>query len=104
MTSFWKIAAPIISVAVICGAVIFWSRHKENAIEAKVAAATVCRMRAEHGDAHAQFELGNMYRKGQGVPQNYAEAVSWFRKAANQSDADAQYSLGNMYRKGLGTP
>ena len=61
-------------------------------------------MRAEHGDAHAQSDLGNMYRKGQGVPQDYAEALRWYRKAADQGDADAQYSLGNMYRKGQGVP
>ncbi len=31
-----------------------------------------------------------MYEKGQGVPQDYAEAVSWYRKAAEQGDAYAQ--------------
>ena len=29
---------------------------------------------AEQGDAAAQFNLGKMYRKGQGVPQDDAEA------------------------------
>ena len=32
---------------------------------------------AEQGDASAQLLLGNMYRNGFGVPENYAEAVKW---------------------------
>ena len=45
-----------------------------------------------------------MYVKGQGVPQDYAEAVKWFRKAADQGDADAQNNLGQMYITGQGVP
>ncbi len=40
---------------------------------------------AEQGVAEAQFNLGNMYDKGRGVPQDYAEAVQWYRKAAEQA-------------------
>ncbi len=43
-----------------------------------------------------------MYRKGQGVPQDYAEAPRWYRQAAEQGDADAQYNLGVMYNDGQG--
>ena len=45
-----------------------------------------------------------MYDNGQGVPQDYAAAVSWYRKAADQGDADAQYNLGVMYDNGQGVP
>jgi len=38
------------------------------------------------------------------VPQNYAEAVKWYRKAANQGGADAQFVLGDMYNFGVGVP
>ncbi len=31
---------------------------------------------AEGGNATAQYNLGGLYASGQGVPQNYAEAVS----------------------------
>ena len=34
--------------------------------------------------------------------QDYAAAVSWFRKAADQGHADAQYNLGNKYGNGQG--
>jgi TPR repeat protein len=48
------------------------------------------RAAAQSGDANAQYWLGVMYHNGQGVPQDYAQAISWFRKAAAQGDADAQ--------------
>jgi TPR repeat protein len=35
-----------------------------------------------------------MYEVGDGVPQNYAVAASWFRKAADQGTALAQTRLG----------
>ena len=59
---------------------------------------------ANQGDASAQFNLGLMYDKGQGVPQNHAEAVKWYRLAADQGDASAQYNLGVMYANGQGVP
>jgi TPR repeat protein len=60
--------------------------------------------KAEAGDAKAQSILGNVYLDGQGVPQDYAEAIKWYRKAADQGDAEAQYSLGEMYDIGQALP
>jgi len=59
---------------------------------------------AEQGDTKAQFFLGSLYDKGQGVPQDYGAAARWYRKAANQGDAIAQYNLGLKYDKGQGVP
>ena len=59
---------------------------------------------ADQGNAGAQYNLGNMYDKGQGVPQDYAAAVSWYRKAADQGDADAQFNLALKYENGQGVP
>ena len=39
-----------------------------------------------------------------GVPQDYAEAVKWWRKAAEQGFAASQYNLGVAYEKGGGVP
>jgi uncharacterized caspase-like protein len=39
-----------------------------------------------------------------GVPQDYAEAAKWYRKAADQGDAEAQCILGASYYFGLGVP
>tara|TARA_R110002153_G_scaffold61234_2_gene165353 strand:+ start:293 stop:667 length:375 start_codon:yes stop_codon:yes gene_type:complete len=38
---------------------------------------------AEQGNARAQFNLGVMYSNGDGVPQNYAEAVRWYDSCDN---------------------
>jgi TPR repeat protein len=38
------------------------------------------RQLAEQGHAGAQSNLGDMYFKGRGVPQDYAQAVSWTRQ------------------------
>ena len=59
---------------------------------------------AKQGDADAQFNLGIMYDIGEGVPENNAEAVKWYRKAADQGNAGAQYNLGYMYATGEGVP
>lgn len=59
---------------------------------------------AEAGDAELQFSLGVMYEHGEGVRQDYAEAVRWYRKAAEQGQAESQYNLGLMYEKGKGVP
>jgi TPR repeat protein len=45
-----------------------------------------------------------MYYKGNGVPQDYVEAVKWFRLAAAHGNAEAQSNLGVMYYKGNGVP
>ncbi len=47
------------------------------------------RKAAEQGHAEAQYNLGGFYVFGDGVKQDYAEAVKWYRKAAAQGDAQA---------------
>ena len=59
---------------------------------------------ADQGNATAQTNLGVMYGNGQGLPQSYAEALKWFRKAGDQGNAAAQFNLGLMYRMGQGVP
>ena len=62
------------------------------------------RILAEQGDASAQYNLGKMYRFGQGVPQDYGKAVEWYRKAAEQDHAQAQFNLGVVYYFDRGVP
>ena len=61
-----------------------------------------CLLLAKQGNARAQFNLGDMYRKGEGVCKDSEKAVNWYRKAAEQGFALAQYTLGEMYRKAEG--
>ena len=57
---------------------------------------------AERGAARAQFVLAGMYRNGEGVAQDHAEAVRLYRLAAEQGYARAQIDLGLMYGIGEG--
>jgi len=57
---------------------------------------------AESGNADAQFNLGAMYDKGEGVTKDLAEAAKWYRQAAEQGLAVAQSNLGSMYANGEG--
>ncbi len=59
---------------------------------------------ADQGGASAQNNLGVLYGKGQGVPQDYAQARHWWEKAAAQGDVKAQHNLGILYDKGYGVP
>ncbi len=62
------------------------------------------RKAADQGLAQAQFALANSYYYGKGVPQDYADAVRWYRRAADQGDAKAQYGLASTYYNGKGIP
>jgi TPR repeat protein len=59
---------------------------------------------AEQGDALAQYNLGMLYRKGRGVPQDDVQARQWYAKAAAQGQAKAQFNLGTLYFNGEGVP
>ena len=56
----------------------------------------------DNAHAGAQFLLGLRYANGEGVPENNAEAVKWYRLAAEQGHANAQYFLGAIYADGEG--
>jgi uncharacterized protein len=57
-------------------------------------AVAIWRPLADKGDPDAQFNLGQAYRLGRGVPINLAAAKTWFERAANQGHVDAQTTLG----------
>ena len=57
---------------------------------------------AEQGDASSQTNLGYCYATGQGVEQDYSQAVYWYKKAAEQGEVCAQNNLGLCYNKGQG--
>ncbi len=80
------------------------------------------RLAAEQGHAEAQATLGSIFKPtaysssvgalnvsgtlrtelGDGMTQDYAEAVRWYRLAGEQGHAEAQATLGSMYRNGEG--
>lgn len=48
---------------------------------------------AEQGQVDAQYLLGGIYERGQGLPQNVALACEWYRKAAEQGHEGARRQL-----------
>ncbi|ASK79105.1 hypothetical protein CF386_08525 [Paraphotobacterium marinum] len=58
---------------------------------------------AQQGDELAQFNLGWMYQKGQGVKQNNFKSYQWYLKAATKGLSVAQNNLAIMYFNGFGT-
>ena len=61
-----------------------------------------CGYLARSGDAPAQFILGTMYLRGQGVSINPTEAAHWYKRSAEQGNIIAQTELGVMYAAGIG--
>ena len=63
---------------------------------------------AHENNAVAQYNLGVMHLKGEGVPQDDEEAAKWFSILADAGHvavhAAAQYNLGCMYANGRGVP
>ena len=59
---------------------------------------------ANQGDTEAQNRLGELYAKGRGVPQDYAQARTWYEKAASLGNPLAQNNLAELYFAGLGGP
>lgn len=52
---------------------------------------------AGQGNAEAQFNLGWLYRNGQGVAGDDGQARRLWEQAANQGHAEAQMALGMLY-------
>jgi uncharacterized protein len=67
------------------------------------AATRVIRL-AVRGNVRAQAQLGWMYARGDGVPQDYVEAAKWYYRAACRGNGLAQLELGLMYNRGQGVP
>ncbi len=59
---------------------------------------------SEQGNAEAQFVLGMMCEKGEGVPKNVNQAVHWYTKAAEQGHLFAQCFLAQKYADGEEIP
>jgi len=86
---FGLLATPVSAQSVRAGTEA-WARADYDA------AVAIWRPLAEKGDADAQFNLGQAYRWGRGVPLNLAAAQSWYERAAEKGQLDSQVILGLM--------
>jgi len=55
------------------------------------------------GNASAMAGVGALYDTGHGVPQDFAQALSWYRRAAEAGNVPAMFSTAAMYDNGRGT-
>ena len=60
------------------------------------------RKAAVKGDVRAQNNLGYLYENGLGIPQDFTQALQWYKRAADGGLADAQYNLATLYHHGRG--
>ena len=67
-----------------------------------LAARTAWEPLASDGDAQAQYFLGHLYARGEGVAQDPTQALRWFHAAAEQGEPYGQFALGHAYEHGLG--
>lgn len=58
----------------------------------------------EQGNYNSQFNLGLLYDKEFGVPQDHKSAVKWYRLVAEEENTIAQFNLGWMYEGEYGVP
>ncbi|GGB87747.1 hypothetical protein GCM10011352_12130 [Marinobacterium zhoushanense] len=59
--------------------------------------------KADAGDVESQYQMGLHFTAGADIQQNYAQGLSYFRKAAANGHTGAQYMLGMGYYLGRGT-
>ena len=99
-----------LAIAVLLGSAgVSWSADFQKGLAAARSGDFATALRewtplAKQGDADAQFSLGVMYEKGEGVVKDNKAAVKWYTLAAEQGFADAQFNLGVMYYYGHGVP
>jgi localization factor PodJL len=55
---------------------------------------------AKKGQAVAQYRLGTLYERGEGVPTDGVQAAHWYELAANQGNRKAMHNLAVLYAAG----
>ncbi len=57
---------------------------------------------AQKGYPRAQLQMGMIYERGLGVPQDYKQAQEWYLKALSNGVVDAPAKIGWLYEHGFG--
>ncbi|MFT6620417.1 MAG: TPR repeat protein, partial [Limisphaerales bacterium] len=57
---------------------------------------------AQQGDPQAQYQLGYLHTRGEGVSLDYSIAADYLSKSSHGGNADAQFLLGALYQQGKG--
>lgn len=99
-------AAAVLALAMAPGGAVAGFEDGAAAYQAGDYARAVAEWRplAEAGDPAAQYNLGILYRQGEGVTADPVQAIEWFLRSAAQGNALAMFNLGLMYGSGDGIP
>ena len=73
----------------------------QNSLLGKTAAAKLFAQAAAQGHPGAQYFLGMMYEKGEGVPKDMTIALRYYSQSATNGYDEAAATLGNYYSEGL---
>lgn len=87
----FKNAIKISLVTMLIGLSASWSVAQQTQILNPKVALTV--QKAQAGDPTAQFDLGKILYKGDGLEQDIKNALEWFRIAAEANHVEAMTSL-----------
>jgi TPR repeat protein len=84
----------VLSIAMFCSTTV-QAQDCKDGLAAYVAgnyskAAVIFQPLAAQGDDCAQYQLGEMYKLGQGVPQDKAKALELFKQAAARGNDKAK--------------
>ena len=107
MTLLNRLLVVILLVTSITAALGAGAQTPPQDIEARIRALTPedtrdLLLKAQAGDAAAQYMLGRAYKRGYGVARSDGEGINWLRQAAAQSYAPAEMQLANIYFQGDG--
>ncbi len=67
-----------------------------------ILALDIFRELALNGDATAEFWIGDMYSRGEGVNQDFRQAFDWYLRAATRDEPRAQLAVAEAYDRGRG--
>lgn len=92
----WTFGAAAIAAAMTASAALADVRAGIEAWRAGNYEAAVREWRplADAGDGDAQFNMGQAYKLGRGVPVDLVQAQGWYERAARQGHAQAETNLG----------
>jgi cell division septation protein DedD len=91
-----SLALPLLAASMLAAPAYADVKDGVDAWQAGNYAAAVAEWRplALAGDADAQFNLGQAYKLGRGVPADLVQAEAWYRRAAKQGHLQAEDNLG----------
>jgi hypothetical protein len=78
------------------GAAGTWEWYEKAAADGNSGAAETIKGAANQGHVDAQYIVGRMYEKGEGVKQDSNEAMKWYGLAAAQGNQSAQQALDRL--------